>query len=79
MFALSLRSVDHVRRYSVTFTPPAGWEVRLEEDRLPRRIDHYRDWHRVERALARVEREVNELMASGWQMVATDAARDERR
>ena len=49
MFALSLRYADHVRHYSIC-AGSAGWEVRLEEDRTLRRLDHYRDWHRVERA-----------------------------
>lgn len=65
MFACSLRHADHVRHYSIC-AAATGWEVRLEEDRTLRRLDHYRDWHRVERALALFEREVSELTARGW-------------
>jgi len=65
MYALSLRFADHVRHYSIC-AGSAGWEVKLEEDRTLRRLDHYRDWHRVERAKALFDREVMELTARGW-------------
>ena len=56
--------------FATTSLPAAkGWEVELEEDRTLRRLDHYRDWHRVERAMALFEREVQELtarMAPDW-------------
>lgn len=68
MFARRLRHHDHTRDYSICPAGPGGWEVRLEEDRTLRRLDHYRDWHRVERALASFEREVEELTARGWQI-----------
>jgi hypothetical protein len=46
----------HGRRFSVT-TTPAGWVVREEhEDRIVRDVT-YRDWHRVERAVANFERQ----------------------
>lgn len=66
MFQLSLRSAEHIRRYSITAVEPSGWEVRLEEDRALMRRDLYQDWHRVERALALFERETTELRESGW-------------
>jgi hypothetical protein len=68
MFARSLRQADHVRVYSVSTSGASGWEVRLEEDRSVRRVEHYRDWHRVERALALIEREISELTAAGWSL-----------
>ena len=70
MFQLSLRSANHIRRYSITAVQPSGWEVRLEEDRELRRHDLYQDWHRVERARALFEREATELRESGWFEVA---------
>jgi hypothetical protein len=69
MYALSLRNDDHVRHYSIC-ADSAGWEVKLEEDRTLRRLDHYRDWHRVERAKALFDREVMELTARGWRLEA---------
>jgi hypothetical protein len=43
----------------------AGWEVTLERE--GERTRHvYDDWHRVERALARFELEVNQLREQGW-------------
>jgi len=74
MFDLSLRRADHIRRYFVQAVAPSGWEVRFEEDSELRRRNIYQDWHRVERALALFEREVVELMATGWR-IATDVSR----
>jgi len=74
MFQLSLRRADHVRRYSITPVRPFGWEVKFEEDRELRRKSVYRDWHRVERAMALFELEVLQLKASGWQL-APDVSR----
>jgi hypothetical protein len=68
MFALSLRSADHVRHYSIR-AASSGWEIRVEEDRVLKRLAHYRDWHRVERAAACFEREASELTAHGWSIV----------
>lgn len=69
MFDLSLRFADHVRRYSVCAASPSGWEVRLEEDRELRLRTLYQDWHRVERVIARFEREVGHLTERGWQII----------
>ena len=52
MFSVSIQRADHVRRYSIHSTVDNGWEVRLEDDRWVTRQARYRDWHRVERALA---------------------------
>ena len=68
MFNRHLRQAEHTRSYSICTAGAAGWEVRLEEDRTVRRLDHYRDWHRVERAIASFEREVRELTARGWEI-----------
>ena len=65
MFVFRLRCADHVRHYSIS-AGSAGWEVKLEEDRTLRRLDHYQDWHRVERAMALFEREAMELTERGW-------------
>lgn len=71
MYALSLRYADHVRHYSIC-AGSAGWEVKLEEDRTLRRLDHYQDWHRVERAKALFEREVLDLTSRGWHLEGTE-------
>jgi hypothetical protein len=60
-----------VRQYSIRPTTDAGWEVRLEEDRVVRRHSRYQDWHRVERALALFRREVADLTAQGWEVRPT--------
>ena len=72
MLDLSLQSAEHVRHYSVCAVSPSGWELRFEEDRELRDRSFYQDWHRIERAVARVEREVRQLVDSGW-MIIRDA------
>jgi hypothetical protein len=67
MYHKSLRLADHVRRYSVTASQPWGWEVTLEEDARVRRRDRYDDWHRVERAMALLKIEIEQLTARGWE------------
>ena len=69
MFSLSLRLADHTRHYSISAVAPSGWEVRLEEDRELRRHDFYQDWHRVERAQALFELEVQRLRERGWLVI----------
>ena len=68
MFALSLLRAEHVRHYSISPVAPSGWEVRCEEDETVQRLDHYEDWHRVERALKLFEREVSMLAERGWRI-----------
>ena len=77
MFDLRLSRADHSRHYSITSAEEWGWEVRLEEDDILRRRDHYQDWHRVERALALFEREVRELTARGWRIISNQNAKVE--
>ena len=68
MFARTLRRQEHTRDYVISPAGRDGWGVRLEEDRTLRRLDHYREWDRVERALASFEREVEGLTGRGWQI-----------
>ena len=74
MFALTLRQANHERRYSIVRTGMQGWEIRLEEDSKLQRLDHYHDWHRVERALAAFNRETLQLQESGWRVIVTRGA-----
>lgn len=71
MFNLRLRHAQHIRHYSITSSESWGWEVRMEEDDSIRRHDYYQDWHRVERAMAAFQREVEELTERGWQLAPT--------
>jgi hypothetical protein len=68
MFAISLKRGGHTRRYSVCSSVSAGWEVSLEEDRAVSRRVRYRDWHRVERAMALLKREIADLATEGWEV-----------
>ena len=68
MFSIRLHRAEHVRQYSVQSSRDAGWEVSLREDRALTRSVRYDDWHRVERALAVLRREVADLRAQGWEI-----------
>jgi hypothetical protein len=73
MFTLTLHRDEDIRRYSVGCAGSAGWEVRMEENDTLQRVDHYHDWHRVERAIMLFEREISDLEAVGWKVEAADA------
>lgn len=70
MFELRLCRADHVRKYSIVAVAPSGWEVRCQEDQTTCRLDHYEDWHRVERALNAFKLEATRLSESGWQVAS---------
>ena len=64
-FVKNLRKQDHTRRYSIAMSE-SGWEVREERDREVVRREHYRDWHRVERARRSIAIELDALRNKGW-------------
>ena len=64
-FVKHLRYQEQTRRYSIAATT-AGWEVLEERDRKVVRKEHYRDWHRVERARRSIVVELNALRDQGW-------------
>ncbi|MEQ1911047.1 MAG: hypothetical protein ABMA15_19665 [Vicinamibacterales bacterium] len=68
MFDLSVASAHHVRHYCVTLAGDSGWEVTIEEDRAVQFRETLEDWHHVERSVARMRREVSELLDRGWQI-----------
>ena len=67
MFSKTLVHSGHVRQFIVQARRASGWEVRVEQDRQVVRRSEYRDWHRLERAITAIEREVGDLVAQGWQ------------
>ena len=66
MFTKELKQGSHVRRFSISEAAGDGWEVREEADSQVVRSDHYRDWHRVERARMRIDAQVTDLKNQGW-------------
>jgi hypothetical protein len=64
-FVKNLRYLEQTRRYSIAPTD-TGWEVREERDRQVVRREHYRDWHRVERARRSIANELAALRNKGW-------------
>jgi hypothetical protein len=65
-FTTTLVRENHVRRFEVRPASSAGWEASEHEDHQLIRRQHYRDWHRVEQALARFARTIEELREQGW-------------
>ncbi len=72
MFTISLRHDAETRRFSLHSSPGSGWVIVREQDRREIR-QHYEDWHRVERAMAALRSEVQELEARGWQVAGDEA------
>jgi hypothetical protein len=70
MYSTALRRQLQVRRFTIRHVRP-GWEVRDENDRGVLKRVIYRDWHRVERAIAIFEQEEAELEADGWVKIAS--------
>ena len=67
MFSKELSLAGHTRTFSVDVLFPNGWEIRVTVDRNVVRRTIYSDWHRVERAIGVMEREVRVLESQGWQ------------
>lgn len=66
MFAKELTNAGHIRRFTIRDEGSDGWEVRVEQDSTLVRRVYYTDWHRVERALSSLTREVSDLEDGGW-------------
>ncbi len=66
MFVKELTNAGHVRRFTISDAEPQGWEVRVEQDSTVMRRVRYTEWHRVERALGSLAREVSALEDAGW-------------
>jgi len=66
MFTKELKYAGHVRRFTIREGLEEGWEVREEADSQVVRVQHYRDWHRLERARLRIDQQVSELEHQGW-------------
>ena len=71
MFSIALRHEQHTRQYAVSASQPSGWELTLQEDLERIKCVHFEDWHRVERAVAVVRLEVEDLTARGWRIEAS--------
>jgi hypothetical protein len=70
MYSTALRHQLQVRRFTIRHVRP-GWEVRDENDGGILKRVIYKDWHRVERAIAIFEQEEAELEAAGWEKIAS--------
>ena len=66
MFSKTLTYQGQTRSFAVHAHAADGWEVRVEQDSRVLRRTRYSDWHRVERAVSAIEREMDELEARGW-------------
>ena len=70
MYTTALRRQLQLRRFTIRHVRP-GWEVRDENDRGILKRVIYKDWLRVERAIAIFEQEEAELEAAGWVKIAS--------
>jgi hypothetical protein len=68
MFSIALRHEQHTRQYAVSASQPSGWELTLQEDLERTKSVHFEDWHRVERAVAVVRLEIEDLRSRGWRV-----------
>jgi hypothetical protein len=71
MFSIALRHEQHTRQYAVSASQQSGWELTRQEDLGRIKSVHFEDWHRVERAVAVVRLEVEDLTAKGWRIEAS--------
>ena len=73
MFSKELTLADHCRRFTVMPSRAGGWELQVTADRDVVRRACYSDWHRLERAMSAMEREVSDLIAKGWRVSGPSA------
>jgi hypothetical protein len=66
MYARTLRKAEQTRRFTITESELAGWEVKEEANSQLVRRDLYTDWHRVERAKMSFAQAVDMLVDEGW-------------
>ena len=69
MFSKALTFGGHTRTFRVDSVSARGWEVQVVQDSDVVRRTWYSDWHRVERAISAIEREVLALEAQGWRVL----------
>lgn len=67
----------HTGRFSITLADGGGWDLVAELDDQIVAIQHCRDWHRVERLMARIEAELSHTLAGDRHRNA-ERARGER-
>ena len=66
MYAKVFHKAAHVRRLTVRAGDTQGWQVLDEQDSTVIKSVTYKDWHRVERAMALFAAEASLLTATGW-------------
>jgi hypothetical protein len=69
MYTRALTLAGQVRRFSIHEAEGDGWEVREERNSQLVRRTRLTDWHRVERQLHAISREVTQLEERGWMTV----------
>ena len=67
MFLLELSRGTETRSFLVKNVELKGWELSEVENRHPVRRVHYRDWHRVERAIAWIRYQADLMQEEGWE------------
>lgn len=75
MFSREFTRAAHSRRFTVAPADFGGWELRVTQDCALVKRTYFSDWHRVERAMGAIEREMSDLVAQGWRV--TDRVGDD--
>jgi len=70
MYQSAFRHHQQTRQFTIRYTERFGWEVIDQTDARIVRRAVYKDWHRVERALALIRTEEEALEKRGWQKTA---------
>jgi hypothetical protein len=76
IFKKTLVRGRHVRSFCIEPTPPEGWIASEEADHQIVQWWRYRDWHRVERAVARFLSTAAKLRRAGWVDIGLTLADD---
>lgn len=71
MFVKTLKQAEHTRSFFVTAREAEGWEVSIEQDSRVIKRSQYSDWHRLERAVDAIRREIAALEDQGWHGVSS--------
>jgi hypothetical protein len=66
LLTTTLVRANRVRSFLVHAAPRVGWEIVERDGERIVRQQWYEDWHRVEHALTRFARAIEELQVQGW-------------
>jgi hypothetical protein len=78
IFLVQLTRGLSTRSFLLSAAESGGWEFRDVMDDHTIHTTRYQDWHRVERAVSLINRNVERLQAEGWLLRRRSSAMGER-